>query len=56
MYTSPEKIQLSQKRDPYGCVHFSISASCHKMHDTVYGEGKLNSKDELQCLANILRQ
>jgi len=48
--------QLSQKRDPHGCVHFSTSASCHEVHNIVYSETKLNSKGELQCHAAIWRQ
>jgi len=32
---------------PYVCVHFSTSASCHEMPDTVYSEAKLISKGEL---------
>ena len=43
MYTSH---QFSHKWDPYGCVHFNASASCHKMHNTVYN--KVNPKDVLR--------
>ena len=47
--TSPGRIWSSLKWDPYGCVHFITSASCHEMHDTVYSEAKLNSRGELRC-------
>ena len=45
MRTSPGRVQLSQKWDPYGRVH---SAS-YETHDTVYSETKLDSKGELRC-------
>ena len=43
MCTSPGRIRLSQKQDPYGRVHFSTSAPCREMHYTVYSKAKLNS-------------
>ena len=55
-HTLVERIWLSQKRDPYGRVHFSTSASYHETHDTVYSEAKLDSKGELRSHAAIWRQ
>ena len=53
MHTSSGRIQLSQKVDTYGHVHFSTNASCHEMHDTVYSEAKFNfkgkSRGKSQC-------
>jgi len=47
MRTSPGRIRLSQKQDPYGRVHFNTSASYHETHDTICSKAKLNSKGEL---------
>ena len=43
MRISPERVQLSQKRDPYERVYFSTTASCLELHNAVESEAKLNS-------------